>query len=251
MIAINMGERGVITRILAPKYGGVLTFGSSAPGAESAPGQLTIAQLKGLYRLHEQTSRTRVFGIVGNPVSHSKSPLLHNNAMAEAALDAVYVPLLVDDMEAFLATFSDLDWQGFSVTIPHKAWSVPKCCYDCARDKMATQPEFSGRHAHVSHSMFQTVCSLEPRLHVMFHGTAKSICTTVLCSCIIRKVCVQEAACRLSSPDGVAAKIGAVNTLVRQPDGSLAGHNTDWEAAISAVQEALTGADLPVVAGQA
>ena len=50
---------------------------------------------------------------------------------------------------------------------------------------------------------------------------------------------MQEAACRLSMPDEVAGKIGAVNTLIRQPDGSLAGHNTDWDAAISAVENAM------------
>lgn len=50
---------------------------------------------------------------------------------------------------------------------------------------------------------------------------------------------MQEAACRLSNADDVAAKIGAVNTLVRQADGTLNGHNTDWEAAICAVAKAL------------
>jgi shikimate 5-dehydrogenase len=54
-------------------------------------------------------------------------------------------------------------------------------------------------------------------------------------------VLLQEAACALCTPDDVAAKIGAVNTLVRQPDGSMIGHNTDWDAAITAVQEALAG----------
>lgn len=50
---------------------------------------------------------------------------------------------------------------------------------------------------------------------------------------------LQEEACRLSDADSVASSIGAVNTLVRQSDGSLAGYNTDWDAAISAVEKAL------------
>lgn len=61
----------------------------------------------------------QVFGIVGNPVSHSRSPALHNAAFAAAKLDAVYVPLLVDELAPFLAAFPDL--AGLSVTIPHKA----------------------------------------------------------------------------------------------------------------------------------
>lgn len=52
---------------------------------------------------------------------------------------------------------------------------------------------------------------------------------------------MQEDACRLSEADSVATSIGAVNTLIRKPDGSLAGYNTDWDAAISAVEHALAG----------
>lgn len=47
--------------------------------------------------------------------------MLHNGALAQAGLDAVYVPLLVDDLPSFLAESGGADWAGFSVTIPHKA----------------------------------------------------------------------------------------------------------------------------------
>jgi hypothetical protein len=50
----------------------------------------------------------------------------------------------------------------------------------------------------------------------------------------------QEAACRLSKPDEVSGKIGALNTLVRNADGSMNGYNTDWEAAISSIEDALS-----------
>ena len=42
--------------------------------------------------------------------------------------------------------------------------------------------------------------------------------------------------------DPVAEKIGAANTLVRRPDGSLAAYNTDWSAAISAIERGMTSA---------
>lgn len=61
----------------------------------------------------------QVYGIVGNPVSHSRSPALHNAALAAAGLDAVYVPLLVDELSSFLDAFPS--FSGFSVTVPHKA----------------------------------------------------------------------------------------------------------------------------------
>jgi 3-dehydroquinate dehydratase / shikimate dehydrogenase len=62
-----------------------------------------------------------VFGVVGNPVVHSRSPALHNAAFAATGFDAVYLPLLVDDMQRFLQAFSDIS--GLSVTIPHKVRS--------------------------------------------------------------------------------------------------------------------------------
>lgn len=62
----------------------------------------------------------QVFGVIGNPVSHSRSPALHNAALQAAGLDAVYIPLLVDTLPSFLGSFNTPDFKGFSVTIPHK-----------------------------------------------------------------------------------------------------------------------------------
>ncbi len=81
-IALAMGEKGVITRLLAAKYGGHLTFAALSAGRSSAPGQPTIEQLRGLYRFDSQSPATKVYGIVGNPVHHSKSPLIHNSAFS-------------------------------------------------------------------------------------------------------------------------------------------------------------------------
>lgn len=126
VIALAMGEAGQITRVLAGKYGGFLTFGALSPERASAPGQPTLAALRTLYRLHDQHPGIKVFGIIGNPVSHSKSPAIHNAAFEDIGLgkEAVYVPLLVDSFEDFFNTIQNddcfQDWQGFSVTIPHK-----------------------------------------------------------------------------------------------------------------------------------
>ena len=55
-----MGERGLPARLLAPRYGGYLTFGALAAGRESAPGQPTVEQLRNLYRLQHQRPSTQV-----------------------------------------------------------------------------------------------------------------------------------------------------------------------------------------------
>ena len=71
-------------------------------------------------RCAQRLAALQVFGVLGNPVAHSRSPALHNAALAAAGLDAVYLPFLVDDLRSFLRSFSAPDFKGFSVTIPHK-----------------------------------------------------------------------------------------------------------------------------------
>ncbi len=55
-----MGEKGLTSRVLAPKFGGYLTFGALSPAKASAPGQPTVTELRQLYRLQNQSSATKV-----------------------------------------------------------------------------------------------------------------------------------------------------------------------------------------------
>ncbi|XP_010237207.1 bifunctional 3-dehydroquinate dehydratase/shikimate dehydrogenase, chloroplastic isoform X2 [Brachypodium distachyon] len=127
IIGLVMNDRGFISRVLCPKFGGYLTFGSLAKGKESAPAQPTAADLINVYNIRQIGPDTRVFGIIGKPVGHSKSPILHNEAFRSVGMDAVYVPFLVDDLARFLTTYSSPDFAGFSCTIPHKEAAV-RCC---------------------------------------------------------------------------------------------------------------------------
>ena len=69
--------------------------------------------------------RTQIFGIIGNPVGHSLSPLIHNAAFQSKKINAAYIPLQVENAGASLKKgLQVLDsLKGFSVTIPHKAWA--------------------------------------------------------------------------------------------------------------------------------
>ncbi|XP_020680338.1 bifunctional 3-dehydroquinate dehydratase/shikimate dehydrogenase, chloroplastic isoform X1 [Dendrobium catenatum] len=120
MIGLVMGERGLISRILCPKFGGYLTFATLSVGKESAPGQPTLSDLLDIYNIKQIRADTKVYGIVGKPVGHSKGPILHGAAFRSVGYDAVYLPLLVDDFASFLHTYSSPDFAGFSVTMPHK-----------------------------------------------------------------------------------------------------------------------------------
>lgn len=113
IIAMVMGERGFMSRILCPKFGGFLTFGTIESGIVSAPGQPTIKDLLYLYNFREIGPDTKVFGIIGKPVHHSKSPILYNEAFKSVGFNGIYVPLLVDDVSTFLQTYSSTDFAGF------------------------------------------------------------------------------------------------------------------------------------------
>ncbi|MCP5003059.1 MAG: shikimate dehydrogenase [Planctomycetes bacterium] len=125
LISFCMGEAGHISRILTKKFGGFLTFASLCEGKESAPGQLTFQELTDTYHYKKTDRETKVYGVVGNPVSHSMSPAIHNFSFMEKGLNSVYVPLKVVDIGSFIREFKEINFQGFSITIPHKETILP------------------------------------------------------------------------------------------------------------------------------
>jgi 3-dehydroquinate dehydratase/shikimate dehydrogenase len=126
-IVFCMGAAGLISRIIAKKLNSFVTFASVDDQSATAPGQLTIEQLKKLYRYDEIKGDTELFGVIGDPVGHSLSPAIHNACFAEAGMNKLYLPLLVqggkDKLDEFLNNALSRKWlhfKGFSVTIPHK-----------------------------------------------------------------------------------------------------------------------------------
>ncbi len=133
LIAIAMGEAGIMTRILGPSRGSFLTYGSIDDDCATAPGQVTAKDLRELYRVDQINSETQIFGIIGTPVGHSLSPRIHNAAFTAAGMNAVYIPMEVQDALAFVQRMAhpktrELDWKlrGLSVTAPHKQ-TVMQC----------------------------------------------------------------------------------------------------------------------------
>ncbi len=126
LIALAMGEAGLVTRVLARKFNAFLTFASLAEGRASAPGQPTLSDLRTLLRWDAVGPDTPLFGVAGWPVRHSLSPRIHNAALAATGRAGVYVPLPVgpdaERWQAFMAAARDaaLDVRGLSVTLPHK-----------------------------------------------------------------------------------------------------------------------------------
>ena len=128
LIAIAMGNRGLVTRVLGPSRGSFLTYGSLDDDSPTAPGQITGTDLRNLFRIDSVDSSTQITGLIGNPVSHSLSPHIHNAAFAEADVNAVFIPIELDEVVAFLRTMirpdsREIEWnlRGLSVTAPHKS----------------------------------------------------------------------------------------------------------------------------------
>lgn len=170
VVAIAMGEPGKITRILGGAFGSPLTYAAFGEGDETAPGQITAEDLLSLYRIKDLDRQTDVYGVIAGDTSYSMSPRLHNSAFADDKANAVFVPLQVRDLDAFIAQMVrpetrkiDLNFKGFAVTNPHKQ------------------------------SILEHIDNL----------------------------------------DETARKIGAVNTVKIENDGSLSGFNTDAEGFIT------------------
>jgi len=165
LVAIPMGEFGLAGRVLALREGSALAYG--AVEQATAPGQLSLDSMMGLYRADKITRRTRVYAVIGDPIGHSLSPLLHNTAFHARKFDAVFVPFLVADLREFLAASRTFGVSGFAVTIPHK----------------------------------------ESILH------------------------------HLDDCDPLAARIGAVNTVVVRGGGRLYGYNTDYVGVLRSLEQ--------------
>lgn len=125
LIPIALGPLGIVTRIVAGRSGAPFTYASATAGSETAAGQLPASLLADLYRVRSVSAATRVYGVLGSDVARSLSPVLHNRAFAACGLDAVYVPLQAEDLQAFLTALPALGLAGFSVTRPYKESILP------------------------------------------------------------------------------------------------------------------------------
>jgi 3-dehydroquinate dehydratase/shikimate dehydrogenase len=118
VVAVPMGEAALAARVLALRQASQLAY--AAVGEATAPGQLSLAEMTSLYPAASLNARTRVYGVIGNPVGHSLSPVMHNAAFRARGVNAVYLPFEVRDLRDFLGAIEPLGIAGFSVTLPHK-----------------------------------------------------------------------------------------------------------------------------------
>ena len=120
-----MGEEGRITRILGHIIDTPLVYASV--GGVTAPGQVSAAELCDLYRFHHLNRETRVYALIGDPVSKSIGHLCYNHIFKKEKENAVYVKFGITPSEVsqFFKEISSLPFFGFSVTMPLKEHVAP------------------------------------------------------------------------------------------------------------------------------
>ena len=115
-VVIGMGMAGLPSRVLAGRFGSSWTYAGDAV----APGQLSVDVLRDQFRFHGITESTAVYGVLGKPIGHSLSPVIHNAGFGAAGVDAVYLPLEARDMDDFARFADSVGMRGVSVTAPFK-----------------------------------------------------------------------------------------------------------------------------------
>src|SRR5271166_1987406 len=120
MIGLCMGEQGIISRVLGVRAGSIFTFGAATRGEETAPGQATATELRDTYRIEIVDAATQVYGVAGDPVEHSLSPVMMNAAFRREAVNGVYLSLHARSLKDLLACAHDIPIRGLSITMPYK-----------------------------------------------------------------------------------------------------------------------------------
>jgi 3-dehydroquinate dehydratase/shikimate dehydrogenase len=125
VVGICMGEVGIISRVLGLRAGSAFTFAAASVGEETAPGQIAARTLIETFRVDQVDAATKIYGVAGNPVKSSLSPLMMNTAFRRETVNAVYLGLQTSKADDLFKLAKDVPIQGLSVTMPLKQAVIP------------------------------------------------------------------------------------------------------------------------------
>ena len=120
MIGLCMGEQGIISRVLSVRAGSVFTFGAVSADLKTAPGQISAHDLRSIYRIDQVDAATRVYGVAGDPIEHSLSPVIMNTALRRENVNGVYLPLHAKTLKDLIHCVREIPLHGLSITMPYK-----------------------------------------------------------------------------------------------------------------------------------
>ena len=126
VIGICMGDAGVISRVLGVRA----AFPPSPsppplPPGETGPGQIAARTLLDTYRIDSVDAATKVYGVAGNPIRSSLSPIMMNTAFRRETVNAVYLALQTTRLNDLLKLVHEIPIQGVSITMPLKEEILP------------------------------------------------------------------------------------------------------------------------------
>ncbi|MBN9118358.1 MAG: shikimate dehydrogenase [Planctomycetes bacterium] len=121
-VAFCMSDIGQPTRFLALKFGAPWIYAAFNKERGIAPGLPSFDEFRTTYPVKSIDADTKVFGVLGDPVGHSLSPLLHNHMYRKLGVNALYLPFRVPrgQLPNALRAYEQIPVHGYSVTIPHK-----------------------------------------------------------------------------------------------------------------------------------
>jgi 3-dehydroquinate dehydratase/shikimate dehydrogenase len=127
MVGLCMGEQGIISRVLGVRAGSAFTFAAVDPslGLKTAPGQVSSRDLRSIYRIEQVDAATRVYGVAGDPIEHSLSPVIMNTALRRENVNGVYLPLHAKTLKDLMQCVRGIPLHGLSVTMPYKQAILP------------------------------------------------------------------------------------------------------------------------------
>jgi 3-dehydroquinate dehydratase/shikimate dehydrogenase len=120
VVGICMGDQGIISRILGLRAGSVFTFAAAHVGEETGPGQIAARTLEETYRIDQLDAATKVYGVAGNPIKHSLSPLMMNTAFRRETVNGVFLALQTTKLSDLLTLVREVPIGGLAVTMPLK-----------------------------------------------------------------------------------------------------------------------------------
>jgi 3-dehydroquinate dehydratase/shikimate dehydrogenase len=120
LVGVCMGEQGIISRILGVRAGSAFTFGAVNAELKTAPGQVSTRDLRNIYRIDQVDAATRIYGVAGDPIEHSLSPIIMNTALRRENVNGVYLPLHAKTLKDLIRCVREIPLHGFSVTMPYK-----------------------------------------------------------------------------------------------------------------------------------
>ena len=125
LIGLCMGEQGIISRVLGVRAGSAFTFGAVSADLKTAPGQVSARDLRSVYRIDQVDTATRVYGVAGDPIEHSLSPVIMNTALRRENVNGVYLPLHANTLKDLIHCVREIPLHGLSITMPYKQAIIP------------------------------------------------------------------------------------------------------------------------------